>query len=131
MVLGAEFFIHAFLGRRVIPYRHTIDHVISLLSLSTTASTTMTASHPAQNGSADASHARQFGTLAVHAGAPHDPTTGAVIAPVRSNCLWLQLVIWTCRLTSSQISLSTTFAQTSVGKPIGSYEYTRSSNPNR
>lgn len=25
---------------------------------------------------------RRFGTLAVHAGAPHDPTTGAVIAPV-------------------------------------------------
>ncbi len=24
----------------------------------------------------------QFGTLAVHAGAPHDPVTGAVIAPV-------------------------------------------------
>ncbi|KAJ5752406.1 cystathionine gamma-lyase cys3 [Penicillium odoratum] len=53
---------------------------------------------------------RRFGTLAVHAGAPHDPTTGAVIAP---------------------ISLSTTFAQTSVGSPVGLYEYTRSSNPNR
>ncbi|KAJ5092186.1 cystathionine gamma-lyase cys3 [Penicillium alfredii] len=53
---------------------------------------------------------RRFGTLAVHAGAPHDPTTGAVIAP---------------------ISLSTTFAQTSVGSPVGLYEYTRSANPNR
>ncbi|KAL2216359.1 putative cystathionine gamma-lyase [Thermoascus aurantiacus ATCC 26904] len=52
----------------------------------------------------------RFGTLAVHAGAPHDPTTGAVIAP---------------------ISLSTTFAQTDVGKPVGLYEYTRSANPNR
>lgn len=52
----------------------------------------------------------RFGTLAVHAGAPHDPVTGAVIEP---------------------ISLSTTFAQTSVGKPVGEYEYTRSSNPNR
>ncbi|KAL9616355.1 MAG: hypothetical protein Q9160_008775 [Pyrenula sp. 1 TL-2023] len=51
-----------------------------------------------------------FGTLAVHAGAPLDPVTGAVIAP---------------------ISLSTTFGQTGVGKPIGSYEYSRSSNPNR
>lgn len=51
-----------------------------------------------------------FATRAVHAGAHLDPSTGAVIAP---------------------ISLSTTFAQTSVGKPIGSYEYTRSSNPNR
>lgn len=51
-----------------------------------------------------------FGTLAVHAGSPLDPSTGAVIEP---------------------ISLSTTFAQTSVGKPIGAYEYSRSSNPNR
>ncbi|KAJ5166579.1 cystathionine gamma-lyase cys3 [Penicillium canariense] len=53
---------------------------------------------------------RRFGTLAVHAGSPHDPSTGAVIAP---------------------ISLSTTFAQTSVGNPVGLYEYTRSANPNR
>ncbi|KAI9798870.1 MAG: cystathionine gamma-lyase cys3 [Piccolia ochrophora] len=51
-----------------------------------------------------------FGTLAVHAGSPHDPVTGAVIEP---------------------ISLSTTFAQTGVGKPVGLYEYSRSSNPNR
>jgi cystathionine gamma-lyase len=51
-----------------------------------------------------------FGTLAVHAGSPHDPVTGAVIEP---------------------ISLSTTFAQTAVGKPVGAYEYSRSSNPNR
>ncbi|KAL9611799.1 MAG: hypothetical protein Q9167_003567 [Letrouitia subvulpina] len=52
----------------------------------------------------------QFGTLAVHAGSPHDPATGAVI---------------------ESISLSTTFAQTAVGKPVGAYEYVRSSNPNR
>lgn len=52
----------------------------------------------------------KFGTLAVHAGSPHDPVTGAVIEP---------------------ISLSTTFAQTSVGNPVGEHEYTRSSNPNR
>ncbi len=51
-----------------------------------------------------------FGTLAVHAGSPLDPSTGAVIEP---------------------ISLSTTFAQTAVGKPVGAYEYSRSSNPNR
>lgn len=31
----------------------------------------------------------------------------------------------------SQISLSTTFAQSDVGKPVGEYEYTRSANPNR
>ncbi|KAJ5675795.1 Cys/Met metabolism PLP-dependent enzyme-domain-containing protein [Penicillium macrosclerotiorum] len=63
-------------------------------------------------GSLDNGHSteRRFGTLAVHAGAPQDPTTGAVIAP---------------------ISLSTTYAQTSVGNPVGLYEYTRSSNPNR
>ncbi|KAK7989184.1 thioredoxin-like protein [Apiospora arundinis] len=51
-----------------------------------------------------------FGTLAVHAGAPHDPVTGAVIEP---------------------ISLSTTFAQREVGQPVGIYEYSRSANPNR
>ena len=51
-----------------------------------------------------------FGTRAVHAGAHIEPTTGAVIAP---------------------LSLSTTFAQTAVGKPVGLYEYSRSSNPNR
>lgn len=56
------------------------------------------------------SSAHGFGTLAVHAGSPHDPVTGAVIEP---------------------ITLSTTFAQSAVGKPIGAYEYTRSSNPNR
>ncbi|KAJ5902388.1 cystathionine gamma-lyase [Penicillium taxi] len=47
------------------------------------------------------SEKHRFGTLAVHAGAPHDPVTGAVIAP------------------------------TSVGNPVGLYEYTRSANPNR
>ncbi|KAI1116863.1 Cys/Met metabolism PLP-dependent enzyme [Nemania sp. NC0429] len=51
-----------------------------------------------------------FGTLAVHAGSPHDPTTGAVIEP---------------------ISLSTTFKQSAVGIPVGAYEYSRSANPNR
>ncbi|KAE9991489.1 hypothetical protein Vi05172_g596 [Venturia inaequalis] len=53
---------------------------------------------------------RGFGTRAVHAGSPHDAVTGAVI---------------------ESISLSTTFAQTSVGVPVGLYEYTRSANPNR
>ncbi|CCX04437.1 cystathionine gamma-lyase-like protein [Pyronema domesticum] len=53
---------------------------------------------------------RGFGTRAVQAGAPHDPVTGAVIEP---------------------ISLSTTYAQTHLGKPIGEFEYTRSANPNR
>lgn len=52
----------------------------------------------------------RFGTLAVHAGSPHDPVTGAVIEP---------------------ISLSTTYAQTAPSKPVGIYEYTRSANPNR
>ena len=51
-----------------------------------------------------------FGTKAVHAGAPIDPTTGAVI---------------------EAISLSTTFAQSEPSKPLGVYEYSRSANPNR
>ncbi|KAL1651235.1 cystathionine gamma-lyase cys3 [Diplodia intermedia] len=66
--------------------------------------------HPIDTPPRAPSPVHRFGTLAVHAGSPHDPVTGAVIAP---------------------ISLSTTFAQTSVGKPVGEYEYTRSSNPNR
>ncbi|RLV86275.1 Cystathionine gamma-lyase [Meyerozyma sp. JA9] len=51
-----------------------------------------------------------FGTHAIHSGAAVDPTTGAVIEP---------------------ISLSTTFAQSSPANPIGTYEYSRSANPNR
>lgn len=39
--------------------------------------------------------------------------------------------LYTVTLLTSQISLSTTFAQTSVGNPVGIHEYTRSSNPNR
>lgn len=67
------------------------------------------------NGSIDTPHrastpVHNFGTLAVHAGTHLDPATGAVIPP---------------------ISLSTTFAQTAIGKPIGAYDYSRSSNPNR
>ncbi|SJK96836.1 related to CYS3-cystathionine gamma-lyase [Armillaria ostoyae] len=50
-----------------------------------------------------------FSTLAIHVGSEPDPTTGAVIPP---------------------ISLSTTFAQSSVGVHKG-YEYSRSGNPNR
>lgn len=51
-----------------------------------------------------------FGTKALHSGAPVDPHTGAVIAP---------------------ISLSTTFAQSVPGHPIGNYDYSRSNNPSR
>ncbi|OAA65459.1 cystathionine gamma-lyase [Niveomyces insectorum RCEF 264] len=72
----------------------------------TTTTTTTAAPTPQQTKQPP----RGFGTLAVHAGAPHDPTTGAVI---------------------EAISLSTTFAQTAVGQPVGAYEYSRSSNPNR
>ncbi|MAT03470.1 MAG: cystathionine gamma-synthase [Acidimicrobiaceae bacterium] len=50
-----------------------------------------------------------FETLAIHAGQPADPTTGAVVTP---------------------ISLSTTFAQSEVGVHQG-YEYSRSGNPTR
>ncbi|KAF2232314.1 cystathionine gamma-lyase-like protein [Viridothelium virens] len=66
--------------------------------------------HPINTPPRAPSPVHRFGTLAVHAGAPHDPVTGAVI---------------------ESISLSTTFAQTSVGKPVGKHEYIRSSNPNR
>ncbi len=62
------------------------------------------------NGHSAEKPAHGFGTLAVHAGSPHDPVTGAVIEP---------------------ISLSTTFAQTGAGRPLGAFEYSRSSNPNR
>ncbi|KAF2204209.1 cystathionine gamma-lyase-like protein [Delitschia confertaspora ATCC 74209] len=66
--------------------------------------------HPIETPPRAPSPVHKFGTLAVHAGAPHDPTTGAVI---------------------EAISLSTTFAQNGVGKPVGQYEYSRSANPNR
>ncbi|KAJ0341016.1 hypothetical protein COL922a_002710 [Colletotrichum nupharicola] len=71
---------------------------------------TVPAEHPIETPPRAPSPVHNFGTLAVHAGSPQDPVTGAVIEP---------------------ISLSTTFAQTSVGKPVGVYEYSRSSNPNR
>jgi cystathionine gamma-lyase len=66
--------------------------------------------HPIETPPRARSPLHRFGTLAVHAGSPHDPVTGAVI---------------------EAISLSTTFAQTAVGQPVGQYEYVRSSNPNR
>jgi cystathionine gamma-lyase len=66
--------------------------------------------HPIDTPPRAPSPVHGFGTLAVHAGAPHDPSTGAVI---------------------ESISLSTTFAQTSAGKPVGPYDYSRASNPNR
>lgn len=58
----------------------------------------------------DNTSAQNFGTLAVHASAAPNAETGAVIQP---------------------ISLSTTYAQTSAGVPVGEFEYSRSSNPNR
>lgn len=71
---------------------------------------TVPVEHPVATPPRPKSPVYGFGTRAVHAGAPHDPSTGAVIEP---------------------ISLSTTFAQREVGQPIGLYEYSRSSNPNR
>lgn len=65
-----------------------VDTILSLHFLRSN----MTGPDPSQNGAA-AAHApqgRQFGTLAVHAGAPHDPTTGAVIAPVSTVFAILQ-----------------------------------------
>ncbi|PQE07048.1 Cys Met metabolism PLP-dependent enzyme protein [Rutstroemia sp. NJR-2017a BBW] len=71
---------------------------------------TLSTDQPIETPPRAPSPVHRFGTLAVHAGSPHDPVTGAVI---------------------ESISLSTTFAQTAVGKPVGAYEYSRSSNPNR
>ena len=50
-----------------------------------------------------------FSTLAIHAGQPPDPATGAVVTPIH---------------------LSSTFAQSKVGEHRG-YEYSRSGNPTR
>ena len=52
----------------------------------------------------------QFSTNAIHAGFKHDDVTGAIMPP---------------------ITLSTTFAQSQPGHPLGKYEYTRTQNPNR
>lgn len=40
------------------------------------------------NGESNSIQERQFATLAVHAGAPHDPHTGAVIEPVGLDLAW-------------------------------------------
>src|SRR5690348_6409705 len=54
--------------------------------------------------------ADHFETLAIHAGQPADPATGAVVTPIY------------------QVS---TFAQDAVGSPRGGWEYSRSGNPTR
>jgi cystathionine beta-lyase/cystathionine gamma-synthase len=51
-----------------------------------------------------------FETRAIHAGQGPDPVTGAVMTPVY---------------------MTSTYAQTSPGKPIGGYEYSRTHNPTR
>lgn len=48
------------------------------------------------NGSIDTpprapSPVHNFGTLAVHAGSPHDPVTGAVIEPVGGSARWVEI----------------------------------------
>jgi cystathionine beta-lyase/cystathionine gamma-synthase len=52
----------------------------------------------------------KFNTKTIHGGQHHDPSTGAVMPPVFQT---------------------STFAQTSPGKPIGDYVYSRSANPTR
>jgi cystathionine gamma-synthase len=54
--------------------------------------------------------ADHFETLAIHAGQPSDPATGAVVTPIY------------------QVS---TFVQDAVGSPRGGWEYSRSGNPTR
>jgi cystathionine beta-lyase len=51
--------------------------------------------------------AMKFNTKVIHGGQQHDPTTGAVM-PLFSNV---------------------NIAQTSPGKPVGDYGYSRSANP--
>lgn len=52
----------------------------------------------------------KFNTKTIHGGQHHEKTTGAVMTPIFQT---------------------STFAQTSPGKPIGDYEYARSANPTR
>ncbi|PXY40264.1 cystathionine gamma-synthase [Flavobacterium cheongpyeongense] len=52
----------------------------------------------------------KFNTKVIHGGQHHDPGTGAVMPPVYQT---------------------STFIQTSPGKPLGDYEYSRASNPTR
>jgi cystathionine gamma-lyase len=51
-----------------------------------------------------------FGTLAIHAGQPADPQTGAVMTPIYQT---------------------STYAQASPGKTVAGYEYSRTDNPTR
>lgn len=52
----------------------------------------------------------KFNTKVIHGGQHHDPSTGAVMPPVYQT---------------------STFVQSSPGKPIGDYEYSRAANPTR
>ncbi len=52
----------------------------------------------------------RFETRAIHAGQANDPQTGAVMTPVY---------------------MTSTYAQTEPGKPVGGYEYSRTHNPTR
>ena len=52
----------------------------------------------------------KFNTKVIHGGQHHEKVTGAVMPPV---------------------FLTSTYAQTSPGKPVGDYEYSRASNPTR
>jgi cystathionine beta-lyase/cystathionine gamma-synthase len=52
----------------------------------------------------------KFNTKTIHGGQHHDPSTGAVMPPIFQT---------------------STYAQTSPGKPIGDYVYSRSANPTR
>lgn len=76
----------------IIAYQNKLFLFTLPLSLSYTLSTATT-KMPADNA--------RFGTLAVHAGSPHDPTTGAVIAPVS------RFLVITCLVTptANQIAL--------------------------
>lgn len=55
-------------------------------------------------------HSMKFNTKAIHGGQHHDPATGAVMPPVYQT---------------------STYVQTSPGKPLADYEYSRAANPTR
>ncbi|HEY0046636.1 MAG TPA: aminotransferase class I/II-fold pyridoxal phosphate-dependent enzyme, partial [Flavobacterium sp.] len=52
----------------------------------------------------------KFNTKTIHGGQHHDPSTGAVMPPVYQT---------------------STYVQTTPGKPLGDYEYSRAANPTR
>jgi hypothetical protein len=58
--------------------------------------------HPIETPPRAPSPVHRFGTLAVHAGSPHDPVTGAVIEPVGASNSSINHLLGTDRLSRSR-----------------------------